>query len=41
MAHRVATRHVGFWGEADINRQAKLAGSVENDPGCVKTPYFV
>jgi hypothetical protein len=27
---------VGFRGEADINRKARLIGSVENDPGCVK-----
>jgi hypothetical protein len=27
------TQHFGrFWGEADINRQTKPAGSVENDP---------
>jgi putative tryptophan/tyrosine transport system substrate-binding protein len=26
-----------FWGEADIDWQTKPAGSVENDPGCVKT----
>jgi hypothetical protein len=28
-----ATQHFGrFWGEADINRQTKPAGSVANDP---------
>jgi hypothetical protein len=31
--HSAATQHFGrFRGEADISRQAKPAGSVENDP---------
>jgi len=31
--HRAATQHLGrFQSEADINRQARLAGSVEKDP---------
>jgi hypothetical protein len=31
--HFAVTQHSGrFWGEADINRQTKPAGSVENDP---------
>jgi putative tryptophan/tyrosine transport system substrate-binding protein len=31
--HFAATQHLGrFWGEADINRQTKPAGSVENNP---------
>src|SRR5262245_9651238 len=32
-----AQPQVRFGGEADMNRQARLVGSVENDPGCVKT----
>ena len=35
MAHRFISRvHKAgrFWGQADINRQAKPADSVENDP---------
>jgi hypothetical protein len=27
-----AYAHGRFWGQSDINRQAKPAGSVENDP---------
>jgi Bacterial protein of unknown function (DUF899) len=37
--HFAATQHLGrFWGEEDINRQTKPAGSVENDPERTSRP---
>jgi hypothetical protein len=32
---------VSFRGEAEVDRTAEFAASVENDPGCVKTHLVI